>query len=333
MLVALFFSVIGFIAVILACMSIYNYIQNKETLKTQSERVEQVVNLKTAFSSEQAENPNPNADTGQGLLRKDLRISSIPWLNEFFAKHLKEKSKSIMVLIEQTGLKIKVSEFLLFVAIVALIGELLLDLFFHIPIVGIGAGAVPFFMLNMLRQKRIDRFVAQMPQGLDLLSSDLRAGLDVQAGLKHLSEEFPAPVGEEFAKVVAEINLGLTLSQALNNLSARMNTMDVQILCTGIIINKELGGNLSELIGSISETVRERFRLKGMVKALTAENQMSALLLVFLPIGLFILLNIMSPLIYNSFVFDPVGRMCLIGCAVSMSMGYMIINKITKIEV
>ena len=85
MLVALFFSVIGFIAVILACMSIYNYIQNKETLRTQSERVEQVVNLKTAFSSERAENANPNADTGQGLLRKDLRISSIPWLNEFFA--------------------------------------------------------------------------------------------------------------------------------------------------------------------------------------------------------------------------------------------------------
>lgn len=333
MFVSLIFSVIVFIAVILICMAVYYYLQNKETLKFQTKRLEQVINLQDTFSSNQAENISQNSETVQGLLRRDMRISSIPWLNNLLLKLLKKRAKSIMILIEQTGLKIKVGEFLLFVALIALLGGLVIDLLFHIPLVGIGFGVVPFFVLNILKKKRIDDFVKQMPQALDLLSSDLRAGLDVQAGLKHLSEEFSPPVGEEFTKVVAEINLGLTLSEALNNLSSRVNTMDVQILCTGIIINKELGGNLSELIGSISETVRERFRLKGMVKALTAENQMSALLLVFLPIGLFILLNIMSPAIYNAFIFNPIGKICLIGCAVSMIFGYLIINKITQIEV
>lgn len=333
MFVSLIFSVIVFIAVILICMAVYYYLQNKETLKSQTKRLEQVINLQDTFSSNQSENISQNSEAAQGPLRRDMRISSIPWLNNLLLKLLKKRAKSIMILIEQTGLKIKVGEFLLFVSLIALLGGLVIDLLFHIPLVGIGFGVVPFFVLNILKKKRIDDFVKQMPQALDLLSSDLRAGLDVQAGLKHLSEEFSPPIGEEFTKVVAEINLGLTLSEALNNLSGRVNTMDVQILCTGIIINKELGGNLSELIGSISETVRERFRLKGMVKALTAENQMSALLLLLLPIGLFILLNVMSPAIYNSFVFNPIGKMCLIGCAVSMTIGYLIINKITQIEV
>ena len=109
--------------------------------------------------------------------------------------------------------------------------------------------------------------------------------------------------------------------------------MDVQILCTGIIINKELGGNLSELIVSISETVRERFKLKGMVKALTAENQMAAIMLVVLPIGFFITLNLMAPETYNSFAKDQIGQKILIGCVVSVAFGYFIINKITRLEV
>ena len=109
--------------------------------------------------------------------------------------------------------------------------------------------------------------------------------------------------------------------------------MDVQILCTGIIINRELGGNLAELTSSIGNTVRERFRLKGMIKALTAENQGSAILLLVLPIAMYIILNMLAPAVYNSFATDPIGKMVLIGCAVSMTFGYLVIQKITKLEV
>lgn len=337
MLLPLIISVVVFIVVITVIIAIYFYWQKKESLKYQSQRIEQAVTAQTQDALPPETTPNiENQEADETGIRRDMRISSIPWLNKLLYQFLKEKAKWLMILIEQSGLKIKVSEFVLFTVIVAFIGFLVLNAAMHnlfIGIAGLASGIIPFFVLSFLKEKRIASFINQLPQALDLLSSDLRAGLDVQTGIKHLSEEFPAPLGEEFAKVVVEINLGLSLSEALNNLSKRINTMDVQILCTGIIINRELGGNLSELIGSIADTVRERFRLKGMIKALTAESQMSAMLLIFLPIGLFILLNVMAPSTYNSFISDPTGQGILIGCALSMIIGYFIMQKITKIEV
>ena len=331
MLVPIIFSAITFLAVILLCIAVYYFLQRKENLKYQSQRVEQAVSQQSLGYTEGEENLTTEA--GQGTLRRDTRISSIPFIDIFLSKFLKGGSKSLMILIEQSGLKIKVGEFVLFTTLLGFIGAMVIDLFFHIPAVGFILAVLPFLLLNTLKEKRVEVFVKQLPQALDLLSGDLRAGLDIQAGLKHLSEDFPPPMGEEFGKVVIEVNLGLTLSEALNNLSNRMNTMDVQILCTGIIINRELGGNLSELIGGVAETIRERFRLKGMVKALTAENQMSAMLLMALPVGLYILLNVLSPAIYNSFIQNPTGQMILGGCVVSMTIGYLIIQKITKLDV
>lgn len=319
-----------FFAVMLLSIGLFIIIQNKQAQKSQAARVEKVVNLE----SQSYVQTTQSADFKEGdSLRRDTRISSIKWLDTLLAKILKEHTKSLVNLIEQTGLRIKVSEFVLFVGLTTLMGEMLIDIFFHVPLVGVIAGIIPFLLMNFLKAQRTEAFIKQLPQALDLLSGDLRAGLDIQTGLKHLSEEFIPPLGEEFAKVVVEVNLGITLPEALNNLSRRMNTMDVQMLCTGIIINRELGGNLSELIQSIAETVRERFRLKGMIKALTAENQMSAYLLIALPIGLFFLLNIMSPDIYSKLLTDPTGRMILMGCIVSMTIGYLMMRKMTKVDV
>ena len=332
MLAPILFSAIAFIAILLLCMTGYLLWQNNQSKKEQSKRLEHAVNIES-----QSYAPNNNEDTKaydeDVQLRKDYTISSIPWLNKLLGKFLKEHSKKLMILIEQTGLRIKVGEFVLFVGLVSFIGELLVNILLHIPFIGFVGGMVPFLLLSVLKEQRTAKFVQQLPQALDLLSSDLRAGLDVQAAIKHMSEEFPAPLGEEFGKVVAEINLGLTINDALNNLATRVNTMDVQILCTGIIINRELGGNLSELVSSIGNTVRERFRLKGMVKALTAENQGSALLLLILPIALYFILNMLAPETYNSFASDPIGRIILFGCGISMTFGYLVIQKITKLEV
>ena len=332
MLAVFLFSVIGFFAVIAFCIAIYLAFQNRQDKKNQDQRVKQAIESKPELFVEN--NANRNQEEGiEAGLRRDSRISSIPWLNDIFSKVLKKNAKSLIILIEQSGLKVKVGEFLLLTLFVGLTGFMLVNTFLHIPVVGFGLAIVPYLMLNFLKEKRTADFVKQMPQALDLISSDLRAGLDVQAALKHLSDEFPAPIGEEFGKVIVEINLGLPISDALNNLAKRINTMDVQILCTGIIINRELGGNLAELTSSIGNTVRERFRLKGMIKALTAENQGSAILLMVLPVGLYLVLNMLAPAVYNSFATDPIGKMILISCAVSMTFGYLVIQKITKLEV
>lgn len=334
MLVPIILGLVVLASVVLICISGYLYFQEKQNAKIQNERLEQAINIKVQDISVPPTSGNTLDSTSQEMgIRKDWRVSDIPWLNQLLSVHLKERGKSLMFLIEQSGLRIKVGEFLLLVVFVGLMGAMLTDLFFHIPFAGFALAILPFSLLNFLKEKRITAFTNQLPQALDMLSGDLRAGLYVQAGLKHLSEEFPPPLGEEFGKVIVETNLGLSLEEALNNLSKRVNTMDAQILCTGIVINKELGGNLSELIKSIGETVRERFRLKGMIKALTAENQMSAILLLVLPIGLYILLNVLAPSTYNSFSSDPRGQMILTSCLISMSIGFLIIKKITKLEV
>ena len=333
MLAPTVFSVIIFFTVIALCYAAYHFWQRNQDLKDQSNRVESAVNIQPSGYSEAGKEESIQKSDQEQTLRRDMRISSIPWLNELMSNRLKEKSKSLMILIDQSGLRIKVGELVLFSVLIGFIGAMTIDFFFQIPVAGFIFSLLPFWVLGFLKAKRTETFVKQMPQALDLLSSDLRAGLDVIAGLKHLSEEFPQPVGEEFAKLIVEVNLGLPLHEALNNLSNRMNTMDVQILCTGIIINRELGGNLSELIVGIGETIRERFRLKGIVKALTAENQMSTILLMALPVVLYIMLNCLAPSTYNSFAADPIGRMILVGCGISMAVGYLIIKKITKLEV
>lgn len=333
MLAPTLFSLIGFLAVLFLCFTIYLIWQKKQDLQDQSQRLEQAVTVQSLGYST-PDDPSKEAQTvSEANIRRDTRVSSIPWLNQIMSKLLKEKAGFLMILIEQSGLKIKVSEFLLFSILIAFIGLMIVGLLAHIPLVGIVAGIIPFGLLHILKAKRLEAFTAQMPQALDMLSSDLRAGLDVQAGLKHLSEEFSPPIGEEFGKIVIEVNLGLALNEALNNLSTRINTTETQILCTGIIINRELGGNLSELIGSVANTVRERFRLKGMIKALTAENQMSGYLLIALPFALFIILSFMAPETYRPFLSDPIGKQIVIGCLVSMTLGYLIMNKITQIEV
>lgn len=334
MLLPIFFSVITFLAIVLVCFAVYFYLERKKSSKEQSQRIEQALTVQASgYSPAVKEEAKKVRETEESSIRRDIRISAIPWLDTLLSAPLKDRSKSLMVLLEQSGLPLKVGEFLLLTFFISLGGIALVHFFLKIPLVGFVAGIIPFILLQILKAKRTEQFITQMPQALDMLSSDLRAGLDVLSGLKHISEEYPPPIGEEFAKVVMEVNLGLPLSEALNNLSTRVNTIDVQILCTGIIINRELGGNLSELILGVSNTIRERFRLKGMIKALTAENQMSAYLLIALPFILYFILNMLAPDTYNDFSKDPTGQKIIIGCLISMTIGYFIMDKITKLEV
>ena len=318
---------IVFFAVILICISAYYFWERNQTKKIQSDRLEKIIHPVQKEATENAQ------VTDHGAMRKDKRLSSIPWLNEFLNSQFKSQVKNLVFLIEQTGLSIKLGEFLLITLLIGFIGATVINIYFHLPFAGFIVSVIPFWWLNNLREKRIALFIEQMPPALDLLNSDLKAGIDVLAGIKHISEEFSPPISEEFGKLLTEVNLGMPISDALNNLSERIDTMDVQMLCTGITINREMGGNLSELIAKVSVTVRERFRLRGIVKALTAEGKMSAWLLLALPFVMFGILNALAPETYNPFLTDPLGQKIIGGCLVSMAIGYFVIQKITQLEV
>ncbi len=324
----LFITLTVFIVVIIICWVGYNYWQKFEAKKTQTERLEQAINVQSQYGD------SGKPKTLEELqFRKDKRLSNLPWLDEFLKKVFQKRVTQLMILVEQSGITVKLGEFLLITTLVGFIGAILVKQFLGFPLVGFVACYIPFMWLKQLKSKRADLFIGQMPQALDLLRGDLKAGLDVLGGLKHLAEDSKAPLSEEMSKVIAEINLGLPINDALNNLAERMETMDVQMLCTGIIINREMGGNLAELVGKVSVTVRERFRLKGIIKALTAEGKMSSIMLMVLPFVMFIILNCVAPETYNPFLKDPIGQKIILGCLVSMSIGWVMIQKMTELDV
>ena len=324
----LLITILIFVIVMILCWVGYTYWQKFEAKKSQTERLEKAINTQTQFGDGEK-----TKSLEELTLRKDKRLSTIPWLDEALKKIFQARITQLMILIEQSGLTMKVSEFLLVATLIGFIGAILVKQLLGFPLVGFGCCYLSYMWLQQLKEKRIEKFVAQMPQALDLLRGDLKAGLDVMGGLKHLAEDSKPPLSEEFSKVIAEVNLGVATNDALNNLAERMDTMDVQMLCTGIIINREMGGNLSELVGKVSVTVRERFRLKGIIKALTAEGKMSSIMLMALPVVMFIILNCIAPETYNPFLKDPMGQKIILGCLVSMTIGYLLIQKITAMDV
>lgn len=333
---AILVCVAVFCFVVVLCVGGYFIWQQSENKKQQTDRLESAINVKqetfgmgTAFAPLSQDQIQEKAFEA---VRKDKTISNIPIVNLILNKFFQKKIQYIMHLIEQTGLSIKVGEFILFTLLLGFIGASVVVVFFKIPVVGFGIVFLPFSVLNSLRESRKKKFVSQLPQALDMMNSDLRSGLDIQQVFKHIAEELSPPISEEFQRMVAEVNLGVPVDQAILNLGERMDTMDVQMLCTGLIINRELGGNLAELVANVCATVRERFRLQGVIAALTAESKASSYLLLALPVGLYFLLGAMAPDTYKSFSESPLGDKLLKGCCVSMLIGFTVLKNMTKIE-
>lgn len=324
-----------FLLIVLLCLAGYFYYQQSQAKKVQEARVQHTFEGKQenfATSDPGSVSETDVQEKAFEALRKDKTISSIPLLDKLLNKHFKQRINFIQHLIEQTGVSVKVGEFVLLTLLIGFIGALLGDLVFGIPLVGFIIVVIPYFFLNSLREKRKAKFVSQMPGACDMMNGDLRAGLDIQQVFRHIAEEQPPPISEEFQRIVAEINLGVPTDEAIIHLSERIDTVDVQMLCTGIVINRELGGNLSELVSGVAATVRERFRLKGVIKALTAESNASTWLLISMPVALFFILNLLAPDAYGAFIEEPLGQMILKGCGVSMLIGYMVIKKMADIE-
>jgi tight adherence protein B len=194
-------------------------------------------------------------------------------------------------------------------------------------------GAGPMYALKFIVKRRRKKFTAQMPDSLTTLSGSLRAGRSIGQAMDGLSRDIPDPMGRELRKVVAETRLGRSLHEALADAADRIDIPDFRWAVLAMQIQAEVGGNLAELLDQVAETMRERIRMKGEVKALTAEGRASALMLVILVPGLGLVMaavnrDYMAPLITTS-----VGRIIL-GVSVTMiTGGYFWMNKMIKIDV
>ncbi len=195
-------------------------------------------------------------------------------------------------------------------------------------------GALPT-LLTMVAADRRNRAVSeQLPEALDMMSRSLRAGHATSAAFQIVALEMPQPVSVEFARAFEEQRLGLPLDRAVLHMTERLRrNRDVKILAVSVIIQKETGGNLAEMLSGIAETIRARYRFQGKLRALTAEGRASALILGLLPVGFVLLIQLVSPGFTSPLVAHPFGRVMALFGTVSWLAGLAWVYRLTKVDV
>lgn len=236
----------------------------------------------------------------------------------------------------RANMSFTVNEWLMVRATCIALPALLLLLILKQPLFAMLGGILGFFAPNLyLGQRQKQRLVAfqnQLPDLLTLLIGSLRSGYGMTIAMDTVAKNMPPPASEEFARVVREIGLGVTSAQALNNLVRRIHSDDLDLMVTAIAIQHEVGGNLANILETISDTIRERIRLQGQLRALTSQPNMTRYILTALPLGLGGIIFLMNRT-YMLGLFLPGPTLAIpIGAGVLLVMGYLVMGKLGKIE-
>ena len=275
-----------------------------------------------------------STDVDVQLAREEL-LSEIPWVNRSLIKF--ELSASIKRMIDQADLQITVMRLVLFSLTAAALGFLAASMItVSLPVkclFAFLAGAFPFLHVIGKRKKRMKKFLQLLPDALDLMARGLSAGHAFTEALQMVSTEMPEPISSEFRKTYDEQNLGLSLKLALDNLVHRVPLLDLRMTVTAIMIQRETGGNLSELLEKVAYTIRERFRIMEDLKTLTLSSRWSAWLLCGLPIFLAVYMSVMNPTYMEVMWRDPRGHNLLFVAAIMQILGMLMVQKIMKIKI
>ncbi|MDR3719062.1 MAG: type II secretion system F family protein [Bryobacteraceae bacterium] len=194
-------------------------------------------------------------------------------------------------------------------------------------------GMAPVWYVYQKRTKRLAEFERQFPEALDFVSRSVRAGHALSISLELLANESEAPLGPEFRRLTNELNLGTPFDVGLRNLADRVPLIDVRFFVSAVLLQRETGGNLTEILSSLATLIRSRFRLKGQVKAMSSQGRITALVLTLLPIFLAMALMVISPEYLKGMARDPVGRYMILGAVLGQIVGYVIMKRIVNIKV
>jgi tight adherence protein B len=268
-------------------------------------------------------------------LRKRESMSSIPLLNRWLARA--EITPKLRDLLSQANISWTPARLLLTSAACCFIPGYLIYLRTGAALVsaiaGALAGAVPFMYVLFKRAKRFDQFEQGLPAALDLMVSGLRSGHSTVSAMSLVARETPDPIGREFRICFDEQNYGLELRAAMHNLARRVPVQDVRIVVTAILIQKETGGNLAEVLDRCSHVIRERFRLKKEIRIKTAQGRLTGLVLTLLPVILGFLLYLVNPKHISLLWTRPLGLKMLYASSIMTIVGGLIIRKIVRIRV
>ncbi len=289
--------------------------------------------LATLDSAIGADRQNPRKEKLN--VRKNEILSSIPWLNQKLLKF--ELTPYLRRMLGQANLDWSAGRLLVVSAacfvLPAYAVSQVADSFFLSLAVGIVTGAMPFGWVVFKRNRRFSQFEKGLPEALDLMVSGLRAGHSLLAAMALVSRECAAPVGSEFKICFEEQNYGLEMNAALENLLARVPLQDLKITATAIMIQKESGGNLAEVLDKTAYVIRERFRLKRQIMVHTAQGRLTGWILTMLPIVLGVGIYFVDPQMISILWHRAIGIKLMWGAAGLILIGGFVIHKIVDIDV
>jgi len=273
-------------------------------------------------------------DAARSILR-DESVSTLPALDRLLGG--REVTARLTDRLQRAGLEMSPGVFVLASGITAF-GVMILGRVFTGSVLGAAIGtaigvALPMFWLGMMERKRVHSFQEQLPDALDMLVSAMKAGYSFQAAMKFIGEEIPEPLGPEFARFYEEQRLGMEVRTALLALQERVDSIDLRMFVTAILIQRETGGNLSEVLGKISSLMRERSALKGEIETLTAESKLSARILGALPFVVFGAVSVLNPGFMKPMMETSAGPWVFFAATLSVMFGYWIMMRIADIEV
>jgi tight adherence protein B len=262
-------------------------------------------------------------------------LSDVPLFNDILQKV--PGIKRLHRLTQQANTRHPVGFFVLLASLLATTGFLITTLFPHKALLPFAvaslSGVVPFVYLLLKKKKRLEKLEEQLPGALDLIARALRAGHAFSSGMHLAAQEFDDPIGTEFDATLDEINFGIGVAEALKNLAHRLNCTDLKFFVVSVLIQRETGGNLAEVLENIAHIIRERFKLRGKIKVLSAEGKLSAVILILIPFVIFFFFNRSNPDYINTLFTVSVGKLMVVGAAFLMITGIFLIKKIITIKV
>jgi len=266
---------------------------------------------------------------------KNEVLSEVPLVNRLLSRV--NIAAKIDRRLRQADMKIPVGTFLLLSLVLFSVG-IVAGRLLHWPtilsvVVGIVLLAVPNLIVDIKRRRRLKRFMNHFPEALEMFARSLRAGHSFTGAIQLVAQEMPDPIGPEFSKVFEEQNLGIPLRQALIGMTDRVDILDVKFFVTAILIQRETGGNLAEIIDKIAYVIRERFRVQGQLKIFTAQARISGTILALLPISLAVLLSTINPEYMKPLWFEKTGKIMIVVAVIMQILGIIAIRKIIRIKI
>ena len=269
------------------------------------------------------------------LLKQAQQLSALPTLDAALRRG-EGALRPLELLIEQSGTRMTVATFLLASATCALATAYIVMQFSGLVLLALGAGALaawtPTSLLRYMRTRRILKFEEQFPEALALISRALKAGHTFTTGLAMVAEEMPTPIGPEFKLLYDQQNYGMPLPDALKEFARRIVLLDARFFVTAVLIQRESGGNLSEILDNIATVIRDRFRVKRQIRVISAHARMTGMVLVGVPPGLAFMLFLLNPDHLRTLTTSPIGMNLIYAAIIMQVTGSLIIRQMVKLE-